>query len=99
MIDSADVVLIACASKFHPMYSEAAIKAGKHVFVEKPHAIDPVGVRRVEAVARLAEKKGLSLVSGLQSRYHAGWQETVKRIHDGAIGEVVAAQSMFLRAP
>lgn len=99
VIESADVVLIACASKFHPMYSEAAIKAGKHVFVEKPHAIDPVGVRRVEAVARLAEEKGLSLVSGLQSRYHAGWQETVKRIHGGAIGEVVAAQSMFLRAP
>lgn len=99
VIDSVDVVHIACASKFHPMYSEAAIKAGKHVFVEKPHAIDPVGVRRVEKIAKLAEEKGLSLVSGLQSRYHAGWQETVKRIHDGAIGDVVAAQSMFLRAP
>ncbi|MFH1265406.1 MAG: Gfo/Idh/MocA family oxidoreductase [Planctomycetota bacterium] len=99
VIDSADVVLIACASKFHPMYSEAAIKAGKHVFVEKPHAIDPVGVRRVEAIAKLAQEKGLSIVSGLQSRFHAGWQETVKRIHDGAIGDVVAAQSMFLRAP
>ena len=99
VIDAADVVLIACASKFHPMYSEAAIKAGKHVFVEKPHAIDPVGVRRVKAVADLAKEKGLSIVSGLQSRYHAGWQETVKRIHDGIIGDVVAAQSMFLRAP
>jgi len=99
VIDSVDAVLIACASKFHPMYSEAAIKAGKHVFVEKPHAIDPVGVRRMEAVCRLAEERGLSVVSGLQSRYHAGWQETVKRIHDGAIGDVVAVQSMFLRAP
>ena len=99
VIESADVVLIACASKFHPMYSEAAIKAGKHVFVEKPHAIDPVGVRRVKAISDLAKEKGLSIVSGLQSRYHAGWQETVKRIHDGAIGDVVAAQSMFLRAP
>ncbi|MHC4401260.1 MAG: Gfo/Idh/MocA family oxidoreductase [Planctomycetota bacterium] len=99
VIECADVVLIACASKFHPMYSEAAIKAGKHVFVEKPHAIDPVGVRRVKAVSDLAEQKGLSIVSGLQSRFHAGWRETVKRIHDGAIGKVVAAQSMFLRAP
>ncbi len=99
VIDSVDVVLIACASKFHPMYSEAAIKAGKHVFVEKPHAIDPVGVRRVEAVAKLAKEKGLSIVSGLQSRFHRGWQETVKRIHDGAIGEIVAMQSMFLRGP
>jgi len=99
VIDSADVVLIACASKFHPMYAEAAIKAGKHVFVEKPHAIDPVGVRRIEAVCKLAKEKGLSIVSGLQSRFHRGWQETVKRIHDGIIGEVVAMQSMFLRGP
>jgi myo-inositol 2-dehydrogenase/D-chiro-inositol 1-dehydrogenase len=47
----------------------------------------------------LAKEKKLSLVSGLQSRFHAGWQETVKRIHDGAIGEIVAMQSMFLRGP
>ena len=52
VIDSVDVVLIACASKFHPMYAEAAIKAGKHVFVEKPHGIDPVGVRRMQAACR-----------------------------------------------
>ncbi len=99
VIDAVDVVLIACASKYHPMYSEAAIKAGKHVFVEKPHAIDPVGVRRMEAVCKLAKEKKLSVVSGLQSRFHLGWQETVKRIHDGAIGDVVAMQSMFLRGP
>ncbi len=99
VIEASDVVLIACASKFHPMYAEAAIRAGKHVFVEKPHAIDPVGVRRMEATCQLAEEKGLSIVSGLQSRFHAGWQETVKRIHDGAIGDIVAMQSMFLRGP
>jgi myo-inositol 2-dehydrogenase/D-chiro-inositol 1-dehydrogenase len=98
VVDSADVVLIACASKFHPMYAEAAIKAGKHVFVEKPHAIDPVGCRRMQAACDLAKEKKLSIVSGLQSRFHAGFRETVKRIHDGAIGDVVAAQSMFLRA-
>ncbi len=99
VIDSVDVVLIACASKFHPMYSEAAVKAGKHVFVEKPHGIDPVGCRRMQAACDLAKQKGVSLVSGLQSRFHRGFQETVKRIHDGAIGDVVAIQSMFLRAP
>lgn len=99
VIDSCDVVLIACASKFHPMYAEAAIKAGTHVFVEKPHGIDPVGVRRMAAACELAREKGISIVSGLQSRYHAGWQETVKRIHDGAIGDIVAMQSMFLRGP
>jgi predicted dehydrogenase len=99
VIDSVDVVLIACASKFHPMYSEAAVKAGKHVFVEKPHAIDPVGCRRMQAVCDLAKEKGVSIVSGLQSRFHAGFQETVKRIHDGAIGDIVAMQAMFLRGP
>ncbi len=99
VIDSADVVLIACASKFHPMYSEAAIKAGKHVFVEKPHAIDPLGVKRMQAACDLAKEKGVSICSGLQSRFHNGYRETIARIHDGAIGKVVAMQSMFLRAP
>ena len=81
------------------MYAEAAIKAGKHVFVEKPHGIDPVSVRRMADVCELAKKKGLSVLSGLQSRFDKGRQETVKRIHDGAIGDVVAMQSMFLRGP
>lgn len=99
VIDSCDAVMIACASKFHPKYAEAAIQAGKHVFVEKPHGIDPVGVRRMEGVCELANKKGLSILSGLQSRWHPGWQETIKRIHDGVIGDIVAMQSMFLRGP
>ncbi len=99
VIAASDVVLIACASKFHPMYAEAAIRAGKHVFVEKPHGIDPVGARRMQAVCDLAKEKGLSLVSGLQSRFQNSYRETIRRIHDGAIGEVVAMQSMFLRGP
>jgi myo-inositol 2-dehydrogenase/D-chiro-inositol 1-dehydrogenase len=99
VIDSVDVVLIACASKFHPMYAEAAIRAGKHVFVEKPHGIDPVGARRMQAACDIAAEKGLSLVSGMQSRFHHAYQQAVERIHDGAIGDVVAMQSMFLRAP
>ena len=57
VIENVNVVLIACASKFHAMYAEAAIQAGKHVFVEKPHAIDPVGCRRMQAAADLAKKK------------------------------------------
>ncbi len=99
VIDSSDVVLIACASKFFPMYAEAAVKAGKHVFVEKPHGIDPVGARRMQAVCDLAREKKLSVVSGLQSRFDVGWQETMKRLHDGAIGQIVSAQAMFLRGP
>ncbi|MBC8328257.1 MAG: Gfo/Idh/MocA family oxidoreductase [Planctomycetes bacterium] len=99
VIDCVDVVIIACASKFHPMYAEAAIRAGKHVFVEKPHGIDPVGVRRMQAACDLAEEKGLSLLSGLQSRFQNSYRAAVERIHDGAIGDVVAMQSMFLRGP
>jgi len=99
VVELCDVVLIACASKFHPMYTEAAIQAGKHVFVEKPHAIDPPGIRRLEAACKLAKEKGLSVMSGLQSRWYLGWQDIMKRIHDGEIGEIVAMQSMFLRGP
>ena len=99
VIELSDVVLIACASKFHPMYTEAAIKAGKHVFVEKPHAIDPPGIRRLEAACKLAAEKGLSVMSGLHSRWSVAWQEVMQRIHNGEIGEIIAMQSMFLRPP
>ena len=99
VIEASDVVLIACASKFHPMYAEAAIDAGKHVFVEKPHGIDPVGALRMRRACEKAAETGLSLVSGLQSRFDAGYRATVEQIHAGAIGDVVAMQSMFLRGP
>ncbi len=99
VIEASDAVLIACASKFHSFYAEEAIKAGKHVFIEKPHAIDPAGCIRLRRAGDLAKKKNLSLVSGHESRYSLAYQEQVKRIWDGAIGDVVAIQSMFLRAP
>lgn len=99
VIESVDVVLIANAAKFHPLHMKAAVEAGKHVFVEKPHAIDPLGVKTVIAACELAKRKKLSVVSGLQSRYHAGYQETIKRIHDGAIGDIVAIEENFLRGP
>lgn len=99
VIDSSDVVLIACSAKYHPVYMRAAIEAGKHVFVEKPHAIDPVGVRDVIAACELAKQKKLSVQSGLQSRYDATFQEAMKRLHDGAIGEIVSIEENFLRAP
>ncbi|MCL2745262.1 MAG: Gfo/Idh/MocA family oxidoreductase, partial [Planctomycetaceae bacterium] len=99
VIDLCDVVLIACAPKFHPMYTEAAVQAGKHVFVEKPPAIDPPGIRRMEAACKLAKKKNVSVMSGLQSRRSLPWQDIMKRIHDGEIGEIVALQSRLLRPP
>ncbi len=99
VIESVDVVLIACSAKYHPVYLRAAVEAGKHVFVEKPHAIDPVGVRQVAAACQLAKQKGLSVMSGLMSRYDPGYQETVKRVHDGAIGEITAVAEHYLRPP
>ena len=99
VIQSVDVVLIACAAKFHPLHMKAAIEAGKHVFVEKPHATDPLGVKETIAACDLARQKNLSVVSGLQSRFHTGYQEAIKRIHDGAIGDVVAIEENYLRPP
>jgi myo-inositol 2-dehydrogenase/D-chiro-inositol 1-dehydrogenase len=99
VVESCDVVLIANAAKFHPLHLKTAVEAGKHVFVEKPHGIDPAGIKVVSEACETARKKGLSVVSGLQSRYHPGYRETVQRIHDGAIGEIVAIEENFLRAP
>jgi myo-inositol 2-dehydrogenase/D-chiro-inositol 1-dehydrogenase len=99
VVESSDVVLIANAAKFHPLHAMTAVKAGKHVFVEKPHGIDPLGVKLMQKAADLAKQKGLCFVSGLHSRYHEGYAETVKRIHDGAIGDVVAIEENFLRGP
>jgi myo-inositol 2-dehydrogenase / D-chiro-inositol 1-dehydrogenase len=93
-----DVVLIACASKFHPEYLQAAIAAGKHVFVEKPHAIDPPGIRTVIAACDEARKKNLNVVSGLCWRYDPAVSETMKRVLDGAIGDIVAIQETYMRS-
>lgn len=99
VIEASDVVLIANAAKFHPFHALAAIEAGKHVFVEKPHGIDPFGIKLLRKASNLASEKRLCLVSGLQSRYDPGIAETVQRIHDGAIGDIVAIQEQWLRAP
>ncbi len=99
VIDSVDVVLIACAAKFHPMYLKAGIEAGKHVFVEKPHGIDPAGINVLNEAAELAKKKNLGILSGLQSRFHSGYRETMQRVHDGQIGEIISIEENFIRGP
>ncbi len=89
-----DVVLITVPSHFTPIYLKAAIEAGKHVFCEKTHAVDAPGVRSVLEVTELARQKGLSVVSGLAWRYDLGVRETMKRVHDGAIGEIRTIQEV-----
>lgn len=91
-----DVVLLAEPPHFRPRHLQAAIEAGKHVFCEKPVAVDAPGVRSVLESCKLAEQKGLSVVSGLCWRYHNGVRETMARVLDGAIGDVVGIQETYL---
>ncbi|KAA5545778.1 Gfo/Idh/MocA family protein [Adhaeribacter rhizoryzae] len=94
----ADVVILATPPGFRPIHFEEAVKAGKHVFMEKPVATDAPGVRRVLAAAEEAKKKNLKVVMGLQRRYQNAYLETIKRINDGMIGDVVAAQAYWHNA-
>jgi len=93
VIDSElDMVILATPPHFRPEHLKAAIEAGKHVFMEKPVAVDPVGVRSVIASSELAEQKALAIVAGTQRRHQARYLEVMKRIHNGDIGEIVAGQ-------
>jgi predicted dehydrogenase len=94
-----DVVILAEPPHFRPQHLKAAIDAGKHVFCEKPVAVDAPGVRSVLATAEEAKKKNLNIVSGLCWRYAPGVQETMKRVLDGAIGDIVSIQETYLADP
>ncbi len=100
VIDSGvDVVLIAAASHFHPQFLEAAVGAGKHVFCEKPHSLDVPGLKRVMDICKKAEEKKLAIVSGLCNRYNPVVRETMKRVHDGQIGDIVTIQETYAVGP
>jgi len=93
VIDSGvDVVILACPPHFRPKHFAAAIKAKKHVFMEKPVAVDPVGIKSVLESAKRAEALKLSVVTGTQRRHELKYIETFKRVANGAIGEIVAAR-------
>ena len=91
-----DVVLLCTPPHFRPMQYRAAIEAGKHVFCEKPVAVDAPGVRHVIETNALAKAKNLAVVSGLCWRYDLGVRETMDRIQGGEIGDVLAVQSNYL---
>jgi predicted dehydrogenase len=91
-----DVVLLATPPHFRPIHLKAAIEAGKHVFAEKPVAVDAPGVRSVLATCEEARKRKLAVVSGLALRYSNGYRETIKRIHDGAIGDVTDLRAYWV---
>jgi len=96
VIDSGvDVVILATPPHFRPMHIQAAVAAGKHVFAEKPVAVDAPGVRSVLATCELAKEKNLSVVSGFCWRYDQGVRDTMARVLDGAIGDIVAIQEVY----
>jgi len=95
VIASADVVLLATSPHFRPLHLTAAVEAGKHCFVEKPVGTDAPGVRAVRAACALAKQKHLSVVTGLCYRYEQKKRATIQRIHDGALGELVALHTTY----
>ena len=90
-----DMVILATPPGFRPLHFEAAVKAGKHVFAEKPVAVDAAGVRKFLAANEEAKKKGLAVAIGLQRRHERKYMETIKAIQDGAIGDIVLARAYW----
>ena len=91
-VPEVNLIVTAAPPGFRPTHVKAAIEAGKHVFMEKPVAVDPVGIRSIIATSDLAKQKNLALVAGTQRRHQKRYLEMMKRIQDGQIGEIVAAQ-------
>jgi predicted dehydrogenase len=107
-IAACDIIILASPCTFRPLMFEEAVKAGKHVFMEKPVAVDAPGVRRVLEANKIAKQKGLKVGVGLQRRHKAGYLEAVKRVQDGALGQQLyyrafwnmgAARAMVPRKP
>lgn len=87
-----DMVIITSSVAFHPIHLEACVEAGKHVFVEKAAAADPVGCRRLIAAGERAKEKKLSVVAGTQRRHDPVYLENRKAVEDGAIGKILSGR-------
>lgn len=94
-----DIVLLTTPPGFRPLHLQAAVEAGKHVFAEKPCAVDAPGVHSVLKSCEEAKRKNLAVVSGLCLRYHAPYREAVRRMHNGAIGEIQTLLANDYRGP
>jgi len=90
--ENIDLVILTTPPGFRPIHLEAAVAAGKHVFMEKPVAVDAPGVRRVLAASEEAKQNNLALAVGLQRRHEKRYLETVQRIHDGALGDILVTR-------
>jgi len=94
-IPLADVVILTTPPGFRPLHFAEAIRLGKHVFMEKPVATDPAGVKKVLEAAEEAKKKKLNVVVGLQRHYQNSYRELYKRVQDGMIGEITSGQAWW----
>ncbi|MEJ7736706.1 MAG: Gfo/Idh/MocA family oxidoreductase [Chitinophagaceae bacterium] len=94
-IPLADVVILATPPGFRPLHFEEVIKQNKHAFVEKPLGTDPAGVQKSLQVSEEAKAKKLNVVVGLQRHYQNSYIQLMKRVKDGMIGEVLAAQAWW----
>ncbi len=92
VIRNCDLVILATPPGFRPIHIAAAIAAGKHLFTEKPVAVDGPGIRSVLASYAEANRRNLKVVAGTQRRYQTGYLQSMQRIHDGAIGDITSAR-------
>lgn len=99
VIEKSDVVLLATPPHFRPMHLRAAIEAGKHVFCEKPVGVDTPSVKDVLETCKLAKQKNLSILSGLCYRYDEAVLDVMKRVHDGAVGDIRMIAGNYLTGP
>ena len=91
----ADVVILTTPPGFRPIHFEEAVRQGKQIFMEKPVATDPAGIKKVLDAAEIAKSKKLNVVVGLQRHYQTIYREMMKRVHDGKIGDIIAAQAYW----
>lgn len=96
VIEMCDVVLLCSTPFYRPVHMKAAVDAGKHMFFEKPIATDPAGIRLALEAGKIAEEKKLTAICGLCWRYEKSICETMKRVHDGEIGDVVSVHVTYL---
>jgi predicted dehydrogenase len=87
-----DLAILATPPGFRPYHLEAAIKANKNIFCEKPVAVDATGARKVFGLVDESKKRNIAIVAGTQRRHQKGYLDTIKKIHDKAVGDVVAAR-------
>ncbi|MFV1967292.1 MAG: Gfo/Idh/MocA family protein, partial [Pirellulaceae bacterium] len=91
-VEEINYVILATPPHFRPQQAMAAVEAGKHVFIEKPAAVDAPGVKRIMKAGELAREKGLGIAAGTQRRHRRSYQETIRKIQEGAIGDILYAK-------